>query len=58
MYKIIESTDKERLIEYVNNDIKEGFEPLGGISVTYANDYCTYAQALYKKQLADKQGEK
>ena len=54
-YKILARDSIESLEEKVNTHIKDGWEPIGGVSVNfseYSNDdkiYSTYCQAMIMK---------
>lgn len=51
-YKIITAPDPDCLEEVVNSEIAEGWEPLGGVSVSLSESeeyrYERYAQAMTK----------
>jgi len=54
-YIVIEASTIFALVEKVNKAIKDGYEPLGGVSevatVNADDDYCYYSsQAMYKKE--------
>lgn len=49
IYQIVESNKTENLVEYVNNYIRGGWEPLGGICVDTTNGSVFYYQAMIKK---------
>ncbi len=45
-YKIVWDRDDDRLIKKVNKEIKEGWQPQGGI--TYDTQYGIYLQVMVK----------
>ena len=57
-YKAIETGTVEGLTEQVNELIKEGWEPIGGVSTSLSESdeyqYSCVAQALVKKDLTRK----
>ena len=60
MNKIIEyqvataDGDVKELIDFVNHLIKDGFQPLGGISVATSAEVPRYAQAMVKEYRPEK----
>jgi len=59
-YIILESFNSVELVKKVNEYIKMGWEPIGGVSLgVYENDEaydnCIYAQAMYKRNQSLKQ---
>lgn len=54
MYAIVDAKSASVLVELINQHIKEGWKPLGGVSVSISHDahgmsYQVYAQALIKE---------
>jgi hypothetical protein len=50
-YKVIESTEKEMLVEVINTHISDGWRPKGGISTCVTlQGAIVYFQALVKDQ--------
>ena len=50
-YAVVSESDQKRLVSAVNELIKAGYEPLGGIAVVAPGDvvYLQYIQSLVKK---------
>lgn len=49
-YGIIESDSFEELAEEVRNQLREGWEPQGGVCAFYGNSKTWYVQALVKRE--------
>jgi hypothetical protein len=55
-YQIAKGTgDYKDLVKDVNELIKAGFEPMGGVSTCGAGDAVSYTQAMIKRSTSDKQ---
>ncbi|MBI9085358.1 MAG: DUF1737 domain-containing protein [Desulfobacterales bacterium] len=48
MYKVIEDRNKGSFEKKVNDAIKEGFTPIGGVAVDGDQNYLCYYQAMQK----------
>jgi hypothetical protein len=51
-YQIVSGLDPAVVAEKVNGLLKNGFEPLGGLSMTANNEKPFYAQAMVKYKSA------
>jgi hypothetical protein len=48
MYKIIEALNRENLEIFVNKEIRDGFKPIGGVSIISNPGGEAFFQAVYK----------
>ncbi len=48
-YKVVESIDRLNFQHKIQRLVQEGWELQGGVSMTYADDYYCFAQAMIKK---------
>lgn len=50
-YAIVEESTSARLADLVNIYIRDGWEPLGGVTVMFGSGWKLYTQALIKRPI-------